>query len=306
MPVAANLIPEFLRPVLPIDQDHFRQLYRRSGPLSCEYSFGNLLAWGGIYHGHWGEFRGATVIYLQQSDDLLFPIGADLTATDLAELSAAFRARGHAGAYHQVPLAWIARTPDLERHFQAVPNPDYADYLHLVPRLVELNGTKLNKKRNLIRQFERTCPGTVPRTLGPEHAQACLDLTRHWATGRQAWTIEREDEAIAAAFHHFTAGGFEGVGLFADDHLLAFCLFSLMGDVAVVHFEKAIPELKGAAQAINRETARALLGRCRYLNREQDLGLPGLRQAKRSYDPDLILVNADLHPFPKVVTTLNP
>jgi hypothetical protein len=290
MPEDASSCPQRLRPAQPSDREHFARLYARCDLLSCEYSLGNLIAWGGIYGSRWCEFRGATVIHLRESDDLLFPVGATLSAAELVDLSLAFCAAGHAGAFYQAPAGLLDRRPELRSCFTATAHEDYADYLHRTERLAELNGEKLNKKRNLIRQFERSFPGARTLPLGPEHAAACLALTAQWSQGREEWRAEREDEAIAAAFASFAPSGFEGVGLFNGADLLAFCIYSLMGESAVVHFEKAVPGIKGAAQAINRETARALLGRCRHINREQDLGHPGLRRAKRSYDPDLMLV----------------
>jgi len=298
MAEAASDLFDRLRPVVPADRAHFLALYRRCGLLSCEYSFGNLLAWREIYCACWCEFRGATLIYLQRSDDLLFPVGAELEPGMLVAISQAFRSCQSAGAFHQAPAGLVARHPELGEYFNPVRNADCADYLHQVERLAELKGGKLGKKRNLIRQFERAWPQVRKVALGPEHAADCLNLTSRWAEApdRDLWRIEREDEAIAAAFAHFIAGGFAGIGLYADHELLAFCLYSLMGETAVIHFEKAAPGIKGAAQAINQATAEMLVGHCRYLNREQDLGHPGLRQAKRSYDPDLMLVPEDLLP----------
>ena len=72
--------------------------------------------------------------------------------------------------------------------------------------------------------------------------------------------------------------------------MFAFSIYSpLNGNMADVHFEKFDPEVKGIGQVINWETARALAGTTKYINREQDLGIEGLRQAKRSYTPEYIL-----------------
>jgi hypothetical protein len=295
---AAASCPPRLRPVTVADRDHFRRLYARCGLLSCEYSFGNLIAWGGIYGTRWCEFRGATVIHLRESDDLLFPVGAELTAPELADLSRAFRDAGCSGAYYQAPAGLLARRPELAAHFTATTHEEYADYLHRSERLATLGGAKLGKKRNLIRQFENRHPGVQATPLGPEHADLCLALTARWAEGREEWRAEREDEAIAATFANFADGGFAGVGLCQSRDLLAFCIYSPMGDSAVVHFEKSVPGLKGAAQAVNQAAARAILGHHAFINREQDLGHPGMRQAKRSYDPDLMLVPEYLEPVP--------
>jgi hypothetical protein len=74
--------------------------------------------------------------------------------------------------------------------------------------------------------------------------------------------------------------------------LIAFSIFSaLSSNMADVHFEKFDPEIKGIGQVINWETAKKLSAQYKYINREQDLGIKGLRQAKKSYSPEYI-VNA--------------
>ena len=64
-----------------------------------------------------------------------------------------------------------------------------------------------------------------------------------------------------------------------------------------VHFEKNDPEFKGSGQIVNQETARALLPFGKYINREQDLGIEGLRHAKMSYRPLVLLRNCNLIPL---------
>ncbi|MCX6349564.1 MAG: phosphatidylglycerol lysyltransferase domain-containing protein, partial [Candidatus Aureabacteria bacterium] len=99
-----------------------------------------------------------------------------------------------------------------------------------------------------------------------------------------------EREAIARAFRYFRELNLEGTVLLAGEKLLAFAIHDRLNrTTAVVHFEKSDPKVKGAAQAINRETARRLRGRYELINREQDMGIAGLRQAKRSYDPETIV-----------------
>jgi len=89
----------------------------------------------------------------------------------------------------------------------------------------------------------------------------------------------------------------EGGILQINGRLIAFSIFSRLNrETADVHFEKSDTTVKGAAQVINQETARSLAGRFSWINREQDLGIDGLRQAKRSYMPDQILMPYTLVP----------
>jgi hypothetical protein len=72
--------------------------------------------------------------------------------------------------------------------------------------------------------------------------------------------------------------------------MIAFTIYSQQSDDMVnVHFEKFDREMKGAAQLINWETAKHLQDRYLYVNREEDMGVPGLRKSKRSYQPLMVL-----------------
>jgi hypothetical protein len=100
-----------------------------------------------------------------------------------------------------------------------------------------------------------------------------------------------ELSAMEKAFDHFEDLGLEGLALMADRQMVAFSIFSpLNHDTWNVQFEKSDFDYKGAAQVINHQTALYLKDRCRYINREQDLGIKGLRQAKMSYEPETLFI----------------
>ena len=133
----------------------------------------------------------------------------------------------------------------------------------------------------------------VPAVISPAEA-AALYVEAGW--------MEQPDEAevsamlkgtfaVSAAFHgSYRELGLHGLSLLSGGNIEAFAIFSpINSDSWTVHFEKARSDCKGAAQVINQRTAQYLLGKCEYINREQDLGIPGLRQAKQSYLPDRML-----------------
>ena len=95
--------------------------------------------------------------------------------------------------------------------------------------------------------------------------------------------------SIKKAFSSFELLPLEGIAIYIEDSLVAYSVYSRLNkDVFTIHFEKADYSYQGIAQVINWETAKALQERCMYINREQDLGVPGLRKAKLSYEPLLI------------------
>jgi len=104
--------------------------------------------------------------------------------------------------------------------------------------------------------------------------------------------------ALRRAFELFDDLEGEGLVVLVDGRVVAFSIFSRHIDgTCLVNFEKADHGMSGLSQYLNRVTAERLLGKgCLFVNREQDLGIPGLRKSKRSYDPDFLLENYSLIP----------
>ena len=108
---------------------------------------------------------------------------------------------------------------------------------------------------------------------------------------KKAQELKEKLEALKVSLDCFEEIGFEGLVVVVDGKVIAFSVFSQFKDLVYdIHFEKADINFKGAAQVINQETAKYLKGKCQYLNKEQDLGIKGLRQAKMSYEPEIMFV----------------
>ena len=119
-----------------------------------------------------------------------------------------------------------------------------------------------------------------------------MELSLEWENGssRTDHPLSIESKAIGRAIEYFDDLKLEALGLFSSNRLEAYSVFSrFCNDTCLVHFEKSNPEQKGAFQTINHETAKYLKDKCLFINREQDLGLPGLRKAKQSYHPDFMI-----------------
>ncbi len=124
--------------------------------------------------------------------------------------------------------------------------------------------------------------------LTPLHVPDALDIldrTDVAHDGEERWLHERA--AVRTALLNHVDLGQKGVLIVADGKPAAFSIFEAAGpDMAVVHFEKADRHYKGLYQIVNQETAKAIVAEGRsYINREEDMGIDGLRQAKHSYGP---------------------
>jgi hypothetical protein len=221
------------------------------------------------------------------------PLGEAFGPDELKDLSHHLIGMGFEPDISILPWEYVDAYPDIERFYTIREERDHAEYIYRVDSLAELTGTKLHKKRNLISQFKRRNPDYSIRPLKVDDFPIARDFARHIIETREKPSQDLEDEfkAIERAFENFDSLGFEGIALWVNDTLVAFCVFSrLTHDTYNIQFEKSDLAFKGAAQVINQETAKSLQNKCVYVNREQDLGIKGLRQAKLSYEPERLIV----------------
>ena len=176
--------------------------------------------------------------------------------------------------------------------FDFTADRDGFDYVYEVERLASLQGKKLQAKRNHINRFVEQYPEWQAVELTPENLPSCMEVERQWQAKREQAPLQ-EDTAVWSAIRNFEALGLEGLMILTPDGPAAFTMGKRMSeDTYDVHFEKADGEIQGAYAIVNREFARLVKARypqVRYLNREDDMGLPGLRKAKESYHPDLMV-----------------
>jgi len=165
---------------------------------------------------------------------------------------------------------------------------DSFDYIYLREELATLPGKRFHKKKNRINYFMARHRFSVEQ-FAPEHLPGALQLLREWRSVREPVSgsaMDLETEATGEALELAADLGLSGVTVLLDDRVAAFSLGERLNhDTAVCHFEKADPFTEGLSQLVNREFSRLLFTDCTYINREQDLGEPGLRDAKNSYHP---------------------
>ncbi|MCP3954737.1 MAG: DUF2156 domain-containing protein [Desulfobacterales bacterium] len=287
---SANRFPDFKCVALE-DRDIIAGYARDFGLTSCEYSFANLYSWKDVHQRSWSLYRDRLLILDITNDALFLPAGKSMGANDLAALSRELKRRGMSGSVTMVPEVFVENHPELAKHYRIEKQRHAADYIYAVEKLTSLKGRKLQKKKNLISQFRRSWPGHTVVPVAGEIKTACRKLAQDLLARnlKISRSISEEQTALGRALMDFESIGFEGLALIAAGKLAAFSIFSrLNDDMYDIHFEKSDPAFKGAAQMINYETAAHLAPQCRFVNREQDLGIEGLRQAKRSYDPERI------------------
>ncbi len=270
---------------------------------ACEYNFTTLFTWAPGYCitiAKTGEFLTGR-LRGHRGCAYLWPAGkGDLSAVlDELEQDAAER-----GEPFQLVCLTQAEADTLERlrpgQFEFVDDRDGHDYLYEVDKLADLAGRKLHGKRNHCKHFEEANPDWAYEVMTAASVDECMAMDAEWdrrsrireGAGEEE-DISNEKKALLLAFHNFEALGLEGGILRVEGQVVAFTMGDRLGsDAFDVHFEKAYSELQGAFAVINREFARHVREahpEVKYLNREDDMGIEGLRRAKESYYPDLMV-----------------
>lgn len=161
---------------------------------------------------------------------------------------------------------------------------DNWDYLYDIHEMAELEGKKFHKKRNLIHHFNHEYGELRVRALSEETVADGLTVLDHWATDRDdTGDLVASREAIMLWKELELTGGVFYLG----DRPVGYNLgeWVQQGKSFILHFEKADNQFKGVYQTLFQACAKRLVGECEVINREQDLGDPGLRQAKETYRP---------------------
>ncbi|MDR2798820.1 MAG: phosphatidylglycerol lysyltransferase domain-containing protein [Treponema sp.] len=178
-------------------------------------------------------------------------------------------------------------TPNRERliHWgiDIIEDRDNFDYLYLRTDLAQLPGKKYHKKRNLVNAF-LSAYSHEERPLSPELLPQAMMVLERW---REDKGEDGDYHAAKEALELFTVLGMQGSIYYINGKPAGWCLGEALaqGSIFAIHFEKGIDEYKGIYQFMNQTFAASLSEECTYINREQDLGDEGLRQAKMTYRP---------------------
>jgi len=178
--------------------------------------------------------------------------------------------------YHRV---WLE-----QHHLEICEDRDNFDYLYSREELASLSGKRFHKKRNQVNSFLHNYPNHRGEFLTDENRHHAYEVLEGWKEGRD----EIEDyPASKEALDKQNVLGLTGYIVYVDEVPVAFTMGEgIMNDsMYVIHIEKGIPTYKGVYQYINQAYAEVLPERYALINREQDLGDQGLRQAKMTYRP---------------------
>ena len=276
-----------------------------SGRRNCNYTFANLVGWQFWYYTEVCVLENTVVLRytfdgqraymvctsealsLELIEALFDDSNGDLTLIGLEDSQVAQLST------IKIPLAPGRGVRGEASPFSISVEPvrDQYDYIYRRTDLATLHGRHLDAKRNHINRFRTEHPDFEYRPLTPESFDECRRLTEIWQGDKAASdTIDAEHRVMETIFSNWDALGMTGGSIFVDGRMVAFTYgAAVTTDTFDICVEKADRHVEGAFAIINQQFAEHLPEQYIYLNREEDMGISGLRQAKLSYHPEILL-----------------
>lgn len=276
------------------DREVFASFLKKHPPESTELTFANSFLWRKFDHTEYSLINGNLCVLIKPPNEpayFLPPLGEakmaetiDICLSDAPRLS-------------RVPEWFVKKyCGSLKAEFDR----NHCDYVYLATDLIELKGKKYDGKRNRIRKFTRHQVYQYLK-LEPQHLKECADLAERWIRekGFKDWAAHAQREALTEALTNFSDLELKGGAIVLENKIAAFSLGEkLNAETAVVYFELADPKYEGLPQLINQEFTKKEWSNFKFINREQDLGIAGLRTAKLSYHPHHLVNKYNVHRIP--------
>ena len=278
------------------DYDWIHEILYPADLPGADNTFHNMYFWE-CYYGEVAKLGGFVTQRLSQGgvSTYLFPAGSGDVRAALEDLMQDAKSRGEKFCLRGVTDDKKALLEQLfPGKFAFTAYRDSFDYIYTVEELTELHGKKLQAKRNHCNRFEQDHPNFETRVVTMENIALCREMVQKWYEVHE-WNeqIEQEKTAISRAFDCFDKTNMDGLMLLDGGEVIAFSMGARMNEEYYdVCFEKAYSAINGAYAMINREFSRMIAQKypdVQFLNREDDMGEPGLRKAKESYQPTLLL-----------------
>ena len=277
------------------DREKAVKCLEKSDFMGCEYSFANNLAWKRLADTKACFFKDFYILRSVSPDGspyFVMPSGEGNYSELFAELK---KVSGFCGVPLRISGVTQRSLPLFEELFSGqytvTPDRDNSDYIYSTKNLAELSGRKYHSKRNHLARFGRTDYEYSPMT--ENDFSDCILFTALAYNSKYSEndpSLIAEQYALNTYFTFFDRLGLKGGVIRIDGKVCAVTIGEkLNSDTFCVHTEKADTSFEGIYAGINNCFARSEAMDCKYINREEDLGIEGLRKSKLSYHPDFIL-----------------
>lgn len=275
------------------DKAIFDEFFKNRYYENSHFNFTNLFMWRSAYQIMWAVED--QVLYLKaiwdEEEFALQPIGPEEKMQQaIANWLAYFKEKNEPFFMYGVEKSMALELEKYsEAEFVIEEDRDNFDYVYHSEDLIHLAGRKYHSKKNHLNSFKKSYPEAEYRPITEELITQCKLNINGWYKKHGTFDdpiLTTERNAIIEVLNNFDYLNLQGGALILDHRVVAFTFGEeLNTDTAVIHVEKADPDVRGAYSAINQGFVEAAWPHLTYINREEDMGLEGLRKAKNSYKP---------------------
>lgn len=283
------------------DINQIRQHLKRTHPKICEWAVANLLIWKDFDHPLLTIINKNLCLYITPPNEppyFLEPIG---TKNILETIKICLK---HAGKISRVSQDFILHHHLHKYHIAELRNQ--FDYIYETKTLAELKGRKFDGKRNHLKKFKDRFPNYEFIPLNTSFKNNALNLFEMWFDKKKEsryfpkLAYISQKAAVEKAFSCFDELNLIGGAIIIEKEMRGFILGSpLNPEMLSVHFQYGDPHLRGISQTLLWEACNKTFSSYKYINLEQDLGIPGLRKAKLSYYPLRLEKKFEIRPIQK-------
>ncbi|MCI7813817.1 MAG: phosphatidylglycerol lysyltransferase domain-containing protein [Lachnospiraceae bacterium] len=263
---------------------------------NCEFTFANMYLWRRQYPAGIGVVGDMLVVKTEGATQTFsFPIGRKENIKQSMDLLMEYSKE------HGIPFQMHLVTPEqfeildelYPGKFKIEYDRDMADYIYETEKLANLSGRKYHGKKNHINKFMRLYPDWKYESLNEQNVEDCFQMALEWRNQNGCNDHEEKNAEMCVSLNSlrlFRELHLRGGLLRVGGKVVAFSIGEpVTKDTMVVHIEKAFADIEGAYTMINQQFVQHEAMDYQYVNREEDTGEEGLRQAKLSYHPAILL-----------------
>lgn len=210
-----------------------------------------------------------------------------------------FKSQGLPPRFERLPESVIKALPE-RRDLKVVFDRDNSDYVYATKNMIRLSGNRYHTPKNHINRFSKHHVWEY-QPLTADLISECLRVQEEWCLSKncsESHGLINEDRAINEALTHFGQLKYQGGVIRVGGKVEAFTLGELLNpETVVIHIEKANPDLPGLNPLIQQQFLLHTWSHIPWVNREQDLGIEGLRKSKMSYHPEFLVEKFRLLPL---------
>lgn len=282
------------KPIIFEDREKIEEYFKYLEEPFCDFTFGNLFFWSVVENTEIAFSN--NFLFIRFSDEeyfyYAFPIGD-------GEIKNALNLIFENAKTNDKKIKFVClnknQTKILKENFgdkiKINKNRDTFDYIYSVEKLANLSGRKYHSKKNHFNSFKNKYNFDF-EIINEENINDCILFAQKWYEENEVTsTLVREQRVLECAFQNYFKLNLIGATIKVDENIIAFCIGEKMynKNIFCTHFEKADYNFPGAYAAINKLFSEFLINDFKLVNREDDAGIDGLRKAKLSYYPEILL-----------------